>query len=298
MLQQTRAAVVIPYYRRFLRRFPDVESLAQSNETELLLLWSGLGYYARARNLRRAAMEIAAMGVFPDTFERLKRLPGVGAYTAAAIASIAFNQPHAVLDANAIRVFSRLIGEKGDIRSAVTRARLGVAADDLLDRSQPGLFNQAVMELGATICLPRKPRCELCVLVCFCYAAQRNLQVRLPRKAQRKTMAAEAKSLYLCVHKGKVLLRCRNGERQLNGFWELPEAGQLPGAEKIAEICSFHHSITNHRYEITVIRVRSGGRKENFHWVPIRSLEAIPLTTVARKALKAAWGSARNGSNK
>src|SRR5262249_36881426 len=148
MLQQTRAQTVIPYYKRFLKRFPGARSLAQARETDVLALWSGLGYYSRARNLQRAAIVVSGNGSFPETYEAIRQLPGVGPYTAAAVASIAFGAPHAILDGNVMRVIARLRGDGGDIQSARTRARFQHIADELLDRNNPGTFNQAMMELG------------------------------------------------------------------------------------------------------------------------------------------------------
>jgi len=162
MLQQTRAQAVIPYYQRFLDRFPGAEVLAHAREADVLASWSGLGYYSRARNLQRAARAIVAAGRFPEDYEGIRELPGVGPYTAAAVASIAFGAPHAVLDGNVLRVISRLRADGADVRSSKTRARFQKIADEWLDRGNPGEFNQAIMELGATVCLPRAPRCPAC----------------------------------------------------------------------------------------------------------------------------------------
>jgi len=179
MLQQTRVAVVIPYYRRFVKRFPNVQALAAAREEDVLALWSGLGYYSRARNLHKAARQVAAGGL-PRDSESLRALPGVGAYTAAAIASIAFNQPRAVLDGNVLRVLSRLTEETGDVRSAAARKRLEQWAERLLERKAPGRFNQALMELGATVCLPRNPKCATCPIAADCLARRHGTQDRLP----------------------------------------------------------------------------------------------------------------------
>src|SRR6202049_1584982 len=157
MLQQTRVAAVIPYYEQFLARFPDVAALASAPEQELLAAWAGLGYYSRARNLQRAAKKILELGTFPGDYLSLRDLAGVGEYTAAAIASMAFGLPHAALDGNVIRVLSRLTAEQGNIGSGAVRKRLREAADALLDPKRPGEFNQALMELGAMVCLANKP---------------------------------------------------------------------------------------------------------------------------------------------
>ncbi|HWB95145.1 MAG TPA: A/G-specific adenine glycosylase, partial [Bryobacteraceae bacterium] len=170
MLQQTRAQAVIPYYEKFLDRFPTVEALAEAPEHDVLAAWSGLGYYSRARNLQKAAVAITAAGGFPREYEELRRLPGIGPYTAAAIASIAFGLPHAVLDGNVMRVVARLENDPADIASPKTRARFQQRAQELLDPREAGHFNQAIMELGATLCLPRAPQCLLCPVAGECRA--------------------------------------------------------------------------------------------------------------------------------
>ena len=164
MLQQTRVTAVIPYFERFLGRFPDARALAEAPQDEVLRLWSGLGYYSRARNLQRAAQEIVAKhdGKFPSNLEDALALPGIGAYTAAAILSIAYGEELAVLDGNVARVLARLGAIRGDLREQKRWQALQGTADTLLDRSSPGDWNQAMMELGATICTPRSPQCLLC----------------------------------------------------------------------------------------------------------------------------------------
>ena len=155
MLQQTRTQAAIPYYQRFLERFPTAAALASAGEEEVLTLWSGLGYYARARNLLRAARQVAAAGGFPSGYDGIRALPGVGDYTAAAISSMAFGLPHVVVDGNVLRVVARLENDAADIASARTRERFRIVAQGWLDPRHPGLFNQALMELGATVWLPR-----------------------------------------------------------------------------------------------------------------------------------------------
>src|SRR4051812_39895703 len=151
MLQQTRVAAVIPYYERFLSRFPDVNSLATASETDLLAHWAGLGYYYRARNLQKAAQRVSEAGGFPSSLEEIQSLPGIGEYTAAAVASIAFDLPHPVVDGNVYRVLSRVLRDGTNIASGAARKHFTTLADPLLDRKRPGDFNQAVMELGATV---------------------------------------------------------------------------------------------------------------------------------------------------
>src|SRR5882724_3731281 len=163
MLQQTRVAAVIPYYERFLERFPDVRALAETPQEEVLRLWSGLGYYSRARNLQKAAQQIVALhgGEFPQTEEAALALSGIGPYTGAAILSIAFGAKHAVLDGNVARVLARLFAVHGDLRDAKRWQSLQQSADALLDSSSPSDWNQAMMELGATLCTPQSPQCLL-----------------------------------------------------------------------------------------------------------------------------------------
>jgi A/G-specific adenine glycosylase len=209
MLQQTRVAAVIPYYERFLERFPDVRALAEAPQEEVLRLWSGLGYYSRARNLQRAAQKIVAKhhGKFPRDFNKALALPGIGQYTAAAILSIAYDEKHAVLDGNVARVLARLGAIRGDLHEAKRWRGLRETADNLLDPKSPGEWNQAMMELGATVCVPRAPQCLLCPIAKFCRARQLGLAERLPEK--RKKRATEEVTLAAAVfldHRGRTLL--------------------------------------------------------------------------------------------
>lgn len=191
MLQQTRVAAVIPYYERFLERFPDVHALANAPQEDVLRLWSGLGYYSRARNLQRAAQEIVAKhgGVFPRTEKEALALPGIGSYTAAAILSIAYGAKHAVLDGNVARVLARIFAVRGDLRDAKRWRSLQQSADELLDPKSPSDWNQAMMELGATLCTPQSPQCLLCPVTQFCRARKLGLADSLP--ARRKKRATE-----------------------------------------------------------------------------------------------------------
>src|ERR1019366_7928196 len=185
MLQQTRAQAVIPYYRRFLERFPTVRTLAAASEDDVLALWSGLGYYSRARNLRRAAQQIAAAGGFPREYAAIRALPGIGDYTAAAVGSIAFDLPVAVVDGNVLRVVARVTNDAGDISAGRTRARFREIAQQWLDPGEPGQFNEALMELGATVCLPRNPLCLVCPLAACCRARQEGTVAQLPVKLRK-----------------------------------------------------------------------------------------------------------------
>jgi A/G-specific adenine glycosylase len=209
MLQQTRVAAVIPYYERFLERFPSIAALAEAPEEEVLRYWSGLGYYSRARNLQRAAQEIVARheGIFPASAKDVLALPGIGAYTAGAIGSIAFGQKMAVLDGNVARVIARLFAVRGDLRTGDRWRGLQVRADGLLDGHAPGDWNQAMMELGATVCTPRAPQCLLCPAGQFCEARKQGSQEEIPKK--RVTRATEPVTLAAAVFldaRGKTLL--------------------------------------------------------------------------------------------
>lgn len=189
MLQQTRVAAVIPYYEKFLARFPDVNALAQAPEEEVLRLWSGLGYYSRARNLQKAAKQIVALygGEFPRDEEAVLALPGIGAYTAAAIRSIAFGADRAVLDGNVARVLARIGAIRGDLRETRRWQSLQKSADTMLDADAPGDWNQAVMELGATVCTPRAPHCLLCPVAKFCRARHEGNPEAFPEARRKRT---------------------------------------------------------------------------------------------------------------
>jgi len=209
MLQQTRVAAVIPYYERFLARFPNVQSLADAPEEEVLRLWSGLGYYSRARNLQKAAQKIVAEhgGEFPPDVGAALALPGIGAYTAAAILSIAYQEKLAVLDGNVARVLARLGAMRGDLRANGMWPKLQKAASQLLDEESPGDWNQAMMELGATLCTPRSPQCLLCPVSEFCEARKRGLTAEIPAKRmKRATVEITLAALVLVDARGKTLL--------------------------------------------------------------------------------------------
>lgn len=289
MLQQTRVSVVIPYYERFLDRYPTPEALAAAPETEFLALWSGLGYYARARNLQRAAKGIAGRGGFPQTYEEIAALPGVGEYTAAAVASIALGLPYAVLDGNVLRVLSRTTAEKGDIGSQGVRVRLKEMAQLLLDPKRPGEFNQAVMELGATVCLPKNPQCLLCPWRDHCEGRAQGVQEQLPVKLRKRDPVKLSQRLFVVEKDRSVLMRQRGvTEKRLQGFWELPEARELPHAEPGERLGEFRHSITRHDYSIEVYAAEVVRAPKGFVWIPYANLDTLPVATTARKALRAA----------
>lgn len=296
MLQQTRVAAVLPYYQRFLERFPDVQSLASASEDELLAAWSGLGYYSRARNLQRAAKEIVARGSFPSDYDSILALPGVGDYTAAAVASIAFGVARAVLDGNVLRVLSRITNDSGDISSAKTRERLRSHAGALLDPEAPGLFNQAMMELGATVCLPQNPQCLLCPVQSHCEALKQGTQHELPVKL-RRVRAVEINRMLLIIEREDELLLWQRGAEssRLRGFWELPDREQLPKARLLGKpVGSFRHSITHHNYTFTVQRAESEDVPQPMQWVKRSLIPALPASTTLKKALRLLGSVARS----
>ena len=209
MLQQTRVAAVIPYYERFFERFPDIRALAEAPEEEVLRLWSGLGYYSRARNLQRAAQQIVARhgGEFPRTAEEVLALPGIGNYTAAAILSIAFGAKHAVLDGNVARVLARLDAIKGDLRENGRWRSLQKSADQLLDPKSPSDWNEAMMELGAMVCTPRAPQCLVCPVAEFCRARRLGLADIIPEKRKKRaTVEVTLAAAVLLDGHGRTLL--------------------------------------------------------------------------------------------
>ncbi|HYL74001.1 MAG TPA: A/G-specific adenine glycosylase [Bryobacteraceae bacterium] len=286
MLQQTRVAAVIPYYERFLELFPDAAALASAPEQDLLAAWAGLGYYSRVRNLQKAAKKLLELGGFPRDHPSILELPGVGAYTAAAIASIAFDQRRAVLDGNVIRVLSRLTAERGNVASAAVRRRLQGVADSLLDPRRPGDFNQGLMELGATVCLPKQPECPKCPIHKQCRAHQMGKQNELPLLRPRAGSARVEKQLLVIRKAGKVLVWQRPADsRRLAGFWELPEPGQVPAARIGGAVAAFRHTIVNTSYFFEVLNASLVHPPEGFHWLETKNLHEVPLSTTAKKAL-------------
>jgi A/G-specific adenine glycosylase len=210
MLQQTRVAAVIPYYQRFLQRFPSTQALATAPEEEILRMWSGLGYYGRARNLQRAAQEIVARfaGEFPRSEREARELPGIGAYTAAAILSIAYGEKLAALDGNVARVLARLFAMEGDLREGSRWRQLQDRADSLLEQKSPGDWNQAMMELGATVCTPRSPQCLLCPVTDFCEARKMGIAESLPAIHKKRAVVevAVASAVFVDAQGRTVLL--------------------------------------------------------------------------------------------
>jgi A/G-specific adenine glycosylase len=286
MLQQTRVAAAEPYYRRFLEHFPTVELLAAAGEQQVLTLWAGLGYYSRARNLHKAAKEIAVRGRFSNCYEEIRCLTGVGDYTAAAIASIAFGLPHAAVDGNVLRVLARVSCELGDTRSSAARKRLNALAQELLDPAHPGDFNQSMMELGATVCVPREPRCAVCPVEKWCQARRQGRQNELPVKLISKVRLEIHETLLIIEGRDSILLWQRPPDAgRMAGFWELPEAGRMPQAKVGRELGVIRHTITFHNYTFRVCRASVRRVPEGYRWIKKSELAKVPVSTALRKAL-------------
>ncbi len=278
MLQQTRVSAVLPYYRRFLAALPDVEALAAEEEGALMKLWEGLGYYNRARNLQKAARLIVTEhgGRFPDTYEALLALPGIGEYTAGAIASIAFGRRVPAVDGNVLRVLARVTGDEGDILDGRVKARFREWLQTVLPVDRPGDFNQALMELGATVCLPNgAPRCGDCPLGALCRASADEGWRRLPVKRAKKERRVEERTVFVLLSPAGLALRRRGPSGLLAGLWELPnvegtldedraarqlDAWDLDAVEWIKQLTG-KHIFTHVEWQMRgyVLRVRCGG---------------------------------------
>ncbi len=232
MLQQTRVDQVIPYFNRFMKRFPSLKSLAAASQEEVLKQWEGLGYYSRARNLHKTAQIISRdfRGRFPRTAEEIIKLPGIGSYTTAAIGSLAFNLDLAVVDGNVIRVLSRLFAYTKDTRSTTAKKEIQQLADALLVKGDAGNFNEAMMELGATICLPKNPRCTDCPMSKVCLGHESGRPIDYPIKAPKKKVPHIIVGAAVVTNrKGEVLIAQRRNEDMLGGLWEFPGGKQEIG---------------------------------------------------------------------
>ncbi|MBI5202428.1 MAG: A/G-specific adenine glycosylase [Elusimicrobia bacterium] len=305
MLQQTQVNTVLPYYERFLSRFPDVSALADAPEPEVLKLWAGLGYYSRARNLREAARRVVADhgGRFPDTPEAVLALPGIGRYTAGAILSIAFGKPEPLADGNVARVFARRFALRGDVKSPALLKRVWELAGSAVDRERPGDWNQALMELGALVCVPETPRCADCPLTRWCEAKKKGLEELLPERTEKRApIDLEWKALWI-ERGGKVLLwRRADDERFLPGHWALPEARHLK-AELGTRLGTVRHSITHHRIRVKVLAAETKASPSNARWVPVGETDELLVSSLwkkavrtARAALKGSPGASRPGA--
>jgi A/G-specific adenine glycosylase len=302
MLQQTQVKTVLPYYERFLSAFPDIEALAHAPLARVLRLWSGLGYYRRAENLNAAARQIVRQhsGKLPCDYNALRALAGIGDYTAGAILSIAFQQPYPAVDGNARRVLGRLLGIHKE-------SELRQLAGQLVSKTQPGNFNQALMELGATLCVPAAPRCDICPLASDCRS---RTQKELPQRSPRASVKFIEVTWPLAVvrHRGKILVRQRAADDLLARLWELPGAPQT-GRTKPAGVLrrelnllserlgpphiigEFRHAITHRRIRAPVYLIECVARSEirlpgkDWRWIRADRVERRPISSMTKKAL-------------
>lgn len=299
MLQQTQAATVIPYYLRFMEQFPTVQTLAEAPLEEVLKLWAGLGYYARARNLHKAAQIVVQRygGELPQEKGALEALPGIGPYTAGAIRSIAFRQPHPLVDTNVARVLSRLFGVRGNAQSAATKAQLWRLAQQLVPTEEPGTFNQALMELGSLVCIPSDPRCEQCPLLEHCVAGHSSDPTAFPYlPTGRRSVPVNHCCVLIPDTEGRFLLVQRPPHGLWGGLWEFPrvvcepkekaELAALRAAKEVARLevqlsklltrikhGVMHYRITLYAYLTEPISPSPLQNQPNLKWVP---MEAIP----------------------
>lgn len=307
MLQQTRVETVLPYYDRFLRRFPTVEALAAAPLDDVLALWSGLGYYRRARQLHAASRQITAAGAgFPRTLEGLLALPGIGGYTAAAVASIAFGAVAPVLDGNVERVLTRWLALEGDPKGSAVRRRLLAAATEFLDPARPGDSNQALMELGATLCVPRRPKCLLCPIAGSCRAAAAGEPERFP-EAREKRETEKRRMLVAVVESasGVLLFRRPDDSPLLAGTWELPWVEDVDGEPATAlaaryggdwrlgpQVAEARHGITFRDLTVAVHRAELAAGKWEVRdgpaagWFDAAGRAGLPLSSLVGKVLK------------
>jgi len=310
MLQQTQVKTVVPYWERWMVRLPTVQALARASEHRVLKLWEGLGYYSRARNLQRAAAMIVARhgGEFPAAFEAILALPGIGRYTAGAICSIAFNQPHPVVDGNVIRVLTRLFGLRGNPKERRTNEKLWSLATELVEVAQQldtktgcSHFNQSVMELGATICLPQNPRCAECPVKSACVARATDRIGRFPELPQRTASTERHVAAFVLERDGRYLVRQRPARVVNQGLWEFPNV-ELSNGRTFAELARKHlgldltsarslstirHTITHYRITMDVFRCPAPRKSiTDGKWFTLRELQKLPFPSADRRILE------------
>lgn len=301
MLQQTTVVAVVPYFERFLARFPDVVTLARADEKDVLRLWEGLGYYSRARNLHAAARSIAfeRNGDFPQSTHELMALAGIGRYTAGAIASFAFDRPAAIVEANTLRLYCRLLGYRGDPRSSAGQKTLWSFAERLLPRTGAGRTNQALMELGATVCTAESPACDRCPARALCVAAARGLQDEIPLRAKRPDTTAVTEFAVAVRRDERFLLLKRPLGERWAGLWDFVRFASADeslshhlrknlGVDAAigAHLATIRHSVT--RYRITLVCYLADWQagepaSGEFRWVAPADFAEFPLSTTGRK---------------
>jgi A/G-specific adenine glycosylase len=305
MLQQTQVATVIPYYERFLARFPSVRELGAAGEDEVLALWSGLGYYARARNLLRAAREVCERlgGDFPARFDALETLPGIGRSTAGAIAAFASGERRAILDANARRVLARHAAVEGDLSRPAILATLWAEAQSRLPGVGIEAYTQGLMDLGAAVCLPREPRCMACPVHEDCAARLAKRTSEIPGKKVRGAKRRRSIAMLVVLAAGEVLLEKRPSSGIWGGLWSLPEADVAVApaealardwgieAAEVAPLEPFAHAFTHFTLDVTPWRIRARGAKRLAEakpatWLPLADLDGAALPSPVRRLLR------------
>ena len=290
MLQQTQVSTVLPYFNAWLKRFPDFTALAEAPEEQVVKAWEGLGYYSRARNLHKVAKAIHQMPSPPDSESAWRELPGIGLYTAAAIASIAQNQPVGVVDGNVIRILTRISQDSTEYRDGPTAARLmKPIADQLVDPEEPGLFNEAMMELGATVCRPKAPTCLICPVKSFCKTGPQGLAESFPNLRPKKVSRVTVNRLFFLDRRGhRILLeKIPDDARRLAGQYQLPTLSQaidgLPFIVKKRGISN--EQITERIYQPEAQSLSS--LEPSWHWIRIDDLDTIIINGPHRRWIEA-----------
>ncbi|MEM6822300.1 MAG: A/G-specific adenine glycosylase [Verrucomicrobiota bacterium] len=283
MLQQTQVITVIPYFERWLKQFPDWKYLAEAGEPEVLKAWEGLGYYSRARNLHRLAKTVVYehQGVLPSDLELLKALPGIGPYTAGAITSFAFGQSVPLLDGNVERIFARIFNIEEEIKSTSVQKQLWNIAAVLVPKRTPDIHNEALMELGATICTPKKPQCLICPVQSFCTAENPEA---LPKRT--RTKATRLQITYAILREGKSLwMQAPETPGRWKGFHRLPEysSDTMKSGKALGDL---KFTITRFRIEATVIEAQWKQSPPDGSWIPMNQLTDLPLPAPIRRMLK------------
>ena len=296
MLQQTQVDTVLPYFERFLKKFPTVADLAKAKNHTVLKLWSGLGYYSRARNVHRAAQIITKKGTFPSAMAEWHELPGVGPYSAGAIASIAFGEKVPVVDGNVIRVLTRVHALAGDPKARPLKEKLWNLAAGLVPARRPGDFNQALMELGALVCTSKNPKCGVCPLQKQCKAHRLNKVAAYPTPKDKVPVQKVEMAASLIQKNGSFLLAKRSDKKHLQSMWEfpqiLPEALQIE-AKREKTFPIVRHAIMNRRIQLTprLYQYISGRPKPNRHyvefcWITPKELQHFPTSSINHKILQ------------
>ncbi len=289
MLQQTTVPHAAPYFEAFMARWPTVEALAAAKDEDVMQAWAGLGYYARARNLLKCAREVASLGGFPETEAELRTLPGIGAYTAGAVAALAFGQQAAAVDGNAERVFARLLAAKEDWAAA--KRRIGEVVQGLVPADRPGDFAEALMDLGATICTPKQPNCALCPLTEFCAAYAEGDPERFPVKVKKAKVPVRKGLAYVLRKKGMVWMVRRPPSGMLGGMLAFPSSGWAedvfcdtpPLEAPWVEAGEIRHVFTHFSLQLRVLTADAGRQTlTDGFWVPEDDLQGLP--TVYTKA--------------